>query len=44
MEVNPLPGLNPVTSDLGLIAKGMNWTYEKLILAIFDAARKRNNI
>jgi D-alanine-D-alanine ligase len=44
MEVNPLPGLNPVTSDLGLIAKGMNWTYEKLILAIFDAARKRHNI
>lgn len=41
IEANPLPGLNPVTSDFGLIAKGMGWTYEKLILSVFEAATKR---
>jgi len=41
IEANPLPGLNPVTSDFGLIAKGMGWTYEKLILSIFEASSKR---
>ncbi|NBR04747.1 MAG: ATP-grasp domain-containing protein [Planctomycetes bacterium] len=41
IEANPLPGLNPVTSDFGLIAKGMGLTYEKLILSIFEAATKR---
>ncbi len=41
IEANPLPGLNPVTSDFGLIAKGMGWTYENLILSIFEAATKR---
>ena len=41
IEANPLPGLNPVTSDFGLIAKGMGWTYGKLILSVFEAATKR---
>ena len=41
IEANPLPGLNPVTSDFGLIAKGMGWSYEDLILAVFETATKR---
>lgn len=41
MEANPLPGLNPITSDLVLISRGSGWTYQKLILAIFDSAFKR---
>lgn len=41
VEVNPLPGLNPVTSDLVLIAKGHGWTYERLIESILSAALGR---
>ncbi len=42
IEANPLPGLNPITSDLVLISRGSGWTYEKLILVIFDSAFKRS--
>ena len=36
LEVNPLPGLNPIDSDLVLLAKGVGWSYERLIQTIFD--------
>jgi D-alanine-D-alanine ligase len=41
LEINPLPGLHPDDSDLVYIAKGMGWSYERLIATILDAALKR---
>jgi D-alanine-D-alanine ligase len=41
LEVNPLPGLNPETSDLVIMARLCGWTYEKLIETILQAAMKR---
>jgi D-alanine-D-alanine ligase len=42
LEINPLPGLNPKSGDIVIVAKKMGWTYEALIAAIIDAARERN--
>lgn len=41
LEVNPLPGLNPESSDLVIMAKGFGWTHAQLIEAIFKAAVSR---
>jgi D-alanine-D-alanine ligase len=41
LEVNPLPGLNPVDSDLVILAKLAGWTYEQLITHILQAALRR---
>jgi len=41
VEVNPLPGVHPVNSDLVILAKGFGWTYEQLIGRVIDAAAKR---
>jgi len=41
LEINPLPGLNPVSSDLPIMAKKMGWTYQDLIYAILNAALER---
>lgn len=41
LEINPLPGLNPVSSDLVLMAYGHGWTFEQLIGRILDAASGR---
>ena len=41
LEANPLPGLNPESSDLVLLAQGYGWTYGAVIEAILDAALKR---
>ncbi len=41
LEVNPLPGLNPETSDLVIMARLCGWSYEKLIESILEAAMKR---
>lgn len=41
LEINPLPGLNPVSGDLPIMAKKMGWIYHKLIAAILDAAMER---
>lgn len=41
LEINPLPGLNPHSGDLPIIASKMGWTYEALILAILTAALER---
>ncbi len=41
IEANPLPGLNPVTSDLVILAKGMGLTHEDLIREILSAAISR---
>ena len=41
IEINPLPGLNPVHSDLVIIALGHGWTFDQLIGRILDAASVR---
>jgi D-alanine-D-alanine ligase len=41
LEVNPLPGLNPESSDLVILARLAGWSYEQLIEAIVKAALER---
>ena len=41
LEVNPLPGLNPESSDLVLLAQGVGWSYEQLIRTILESAFAR---
>ncbi|MFH1381954.1 MAG: D-alanine--D-alanine ligase [Chloroflexota bacterium] len=41
LEINPLPGLNPKSGDLVIMAKKSGWSYEALISAILSAARAR---
>jgi D-alanine-D-alanine ligase len=41
LEVNPLPGLNPLDSDLVIMAQLVGWSYERLVSAIIDAALAR---
>ena len=41
LEINPLPGLSPKSSDLPIIAGKMGLTYEALISAILDSALAR---
>lgn len=41
LEVNPLPGLNPVSGDLPIMSGKMGWSYNGLIAAIFNAAKAR---
>lgn len=41
LEINPLAGLNPKSSDLPIMANKLDWTYQALISAIFNAALQR---
>ncbi|MFH1032823.1 MAG: D-alanine--D-alanine ligase [Chloroflexota bacterium] len=41
LEINPLPGLNPKSGDLVILAGKMGWSYEALLSAIFNAALAR---
>jgi D-alanine-D-alanine ligase len=41
LEVNPLPGLNPESSDLVILARLAGWSYEQLIESILRAALLR---
>jgi D-alanine-D-alanine ligase len=41
LEVNPLPGLNPESSDLIILAQGCGWNYAQLIEAILHVALQR---
>ncbi len=41
LEINPLAGLNPRSSDLPIMAGKLGWSYEKLISAIVSAAVER---
>jgi D-alanine-D-alanine ligase len=43
LEINPLPGLNPESSDLVIMAKLVGWTYPQLITAILQAALDRQS-
>jgi D-alanine-D-alanine ligase len=44
LEVNPLPGLNPVTGDIVILAGRAGLSYRALIGSIVDAARARHKI
>lgn len=44
LEVNPLPGLNPESSDLVILSDLAGWTYERLITRILQAALERCKI
>jgi len=41
VEVNPLPGVHPVNSDLVILAKAAGWTYNLLIAGIMASAEER---
>jgi len=41
LEVNPLPGINPETSDLVILGRLCGWSYERLIGTILQAAIER---
>jgi D-alanine-D-alanine ligase len=41
LEVNPLPGLNPESSDLVILGRLSGWSYPQLIQAILQAAMTR---
>jgi D-alanine-D-alanine ligase len=41
LEANPLPGLNPESSDLVIMARLCGWSYQKLIETILQAAMTR---
>jgi D-alanine-D-alanine ligase len=44
MEVNPLAGLNPVHSDLPILARMSGMEYQDLLENIVNAALKRNKL
>jgi len=41
LEINPLPGLNPKSGDIVLMAGLAGWSYEKLISSILSSALRR---
>lgn len=41
VEVNPLPGMNPVSSDLIIMATLLGWKYDAIIGAVIDSAARR---
>ncbi len=41
LEINPLPGLNPKSSDLSIMANKMGLSYQHLILEILNSALER---
>jgi D-alanine-D-alanine ligase len=41
LEANPLPGLNPETSDLVIMARLCGWSHSRLVHAIWEAAQRR---
>lgn len=41
LEVNPLPGLNPVHSDLPILCAMLGWPFERLIGEILESALER---
>ncbi len=41
IEVNPLPGIHPVTGDLCILARGCGLAYDDLIAGVVESARRR---
>ncbi len=44
MEINPLAGLNPVNSDLPILAAMQGIDYSELLNIIIDASLQRHGI
>ena len=44
LEINPLPGLAPIYSDLPMIAEACGLDYDSLVFEIFDSAVKRSGL
>jgi len=44
IEVNPLPGLSPVSGDVVILSKKNGWTYERLVNRVVDEAAVRQNL
>jgi len=44
VEINLLPGLNPLVSDMVIVSRAGNVPYEQLINAVLDLARERYGI
>jgi D-alanine-D-alanine ligase len=44
LEANPLPGLNPETSDLAILARGHGLDYDALIRRALQTALARNGL
>jgi D-alanine-D-alanine ligase len=44
LETNPLPGLNPESSDLVILARLVGWSYPQLITTILQAAMTRQAV
>lgn len=44
LEINPLPGLNPIYSDICVQAKAAGWRYERLVNTIVDLAARRQGL
>lgn len=42
LELNPLPGLNPITGDIVILAARTGMSYEQLVGAIVEEARARS--
>ncbi len=42
VEINPLPGLNPVYSDLPILSRLNGWEYVDIIRAVVDSALERH--
>lgn len=43
LEVNPLPGLNPESSDLVLMANLVGWSHARLVETILESALRRQS-
>lgn len=41
LEINPLPGLNPISGDLPIMARNAGWSYDELVSSIMKAALSR---
>ncbi len=42
LEINPLPGLNPKSSDLPIMAGKIGITYQELVSSILHSSMERN--
>lgn len=44
LEVNPLPGLSPVSGDIVIMSRASGWTYERLVGRVADEAIRRQGL
>lgn len=44
IEVNPLPGLSPISGDIVIMSKANGWTYDEVVRRVVEAAAVRHNL